>query len=173
MNDFTDLLSIRLDSARRVQYVPLIVGILQNDDHVAEVLATALKKRTRWRILPFDSFEHARRVALDQNLHVFLTHWHIGTDHNVDSKITRLVQTLRERRGGPGVGSGPLLAASFNPDTRSAVSARGLIHEYDLFFMIPFDLDTTILAICARLFQMLPQHFVENERYEWGVPVTY
>ena len=139
---------------------PLMVGILQNQPSITSVIAHVLQRSTNWKIFSFDSFEHAREVLSEQPMHVFLTHWHIGDDHGDDSMIMCLVRRLKEIRGGPGVGAGPLLAATINQDDRFLVDKEHLADLYDLWFLIPFSPSHEIIgpAISARLFQIGRAH---------------
>lgn len=115
--DRVDLRKISVSSPEDMKAVALNVALLQNDWQRVFMWAEILEHETSWHVIPFENLKHAIAV-LDKSLpHVFVTHWHIGWDHNHDNPVTQLVVSLKRRRGHPGIGAGPLIIGTYRRDS--------------------------------------------------------
>lgn len=151
-----DFESLEVFSADVLRSLPLNVGILQDDKDESSIMALFLSHTvSAWRPFPFETFEHAIEKLEREPFHVFVTHWHIGRDHGVDNRVTRLVQRLRKDRGTPGVGRGPLLVATYNFIHSDLFDKGPLGNTYDL--CLPKPSSELTLEIVSRLFEMLPR----------------
>jgi len=112
-----DLRTMIVSSPADVIAVPLDVALLQNDEEMVFLWAEVLEHLTSWHVIPFQTLEHAIAFLEKSLPHIFVTHWHLGWDHKQDNPVTQLVARLKEQRGRPGIGTGPLIVGTYRRDS--------------------------------------------------------
>lgn len=154
-----DLRAVEVRSPESLKRLSLEMALLQNNYDISSIWAEYLEFSTSWRAIPLESLEHAVDFLAREPSHIFLTHWHIGLDHGYNNPVTQLVAGLRERRGGPGIGAGPLLIGTYRKDSSYYTNHkvefnRFLTENYDYFMefkaILPRDFLNTILRALWR-----------------------
>jgi hypothetical protein len=159
-----DFRNLDVDSADILKSLELKAGVLLNGPALTGTIAEMLKKETLWRVFPFESFAHTEKILERESLHVFVTHWHIGVDHDANNKVTRLVKRLKTARGGPGIGRGPFIVATVTGSADEFSPGKPFLDAtYDFYFSIPLSQSKLVDMLVSRLFLVLPSRILRSD----------
>lgn len=115
--DRIDLRTLAARSPEDLRWMTLEIVLLQSHGPRAFMWADKLQHETSWKLFPLASLEHAVPFFKKTLPHVFVVHWHMGSDHDYNSAVTRLVRRIKRRRGKPGIGTGPLIIGTYHSDS--------------------------------------------------------
>lgn len=156
-----DLRTLRVSFPEALTQLPLDIAILNGRWGYTSEQADAIRKGRRWNPLPFASLSHAAEILNQRLTHIFVTHWHIGADHRFESDITQLVRDLKKARGLPGIGSGPLLVATYHTPLDKDLSDF-LEKTYDCHMTLLQAFTDPVQWLAEQLWARLPSRMVNT-----------
>ena len=159
-NDKVNLLNLKVISYKELKNIPLEVSLLQNDNDTVFSWAKILGSKTAWNIRPFEKYNDLVEVLKTWTPQIFVTHWHFGNDHRFNNPVSSVIKELKDSRGGPGIGKGPLLIGTYFEDWNYNDQFIQFLNDaYDFNKNLPIgNFDQFIVSITHRLWELLPQN---------------